>query len=180
MKTLATLSFLCLLISCGASIDATDRPIQDATTPNSARANLDKASEPFVVGAFKLRTSTLERKCILLYMSEAEATWKEIETGMDAPCVFIGQKIKPQPPQKFDFWNGTERVTVVMISGGQAHPKFRDEYMPNGCGTELTRVRVYSDRVLVDYTASPPISATDDYLIPYCPSNPLDKVFFAT
>lgn len=166
-------------MSCGAYLDDAKNSTQ-GTTPDVGPPVLEHASEPVVVGAFKLRTSTSERKCILQYMSDAEATWREIETGMDAPCVFIGQKIKPQPPQKFDFWTGTERVTVVMISGGQAHPKFRDEYMPNGCGTELTRVRIYSDLVLVDYTASPPTSTEDDYLIPYCPSNPIDKVFFAT
>lgn len=97
---------------------------------------------------------------------------------MEAPCDFIGRKIKVDPPQKYKANRGAKQVTILLVSGGRPYPLFKDEFMPSGCGTQLTKVRVYADRVSVE-SMGQPIDVSQPELSANCPSNPMDEVFFA-
>lgn len=178
MKKVCLLLAICVA-SCGGSAD--DRPVGLPT--NNVPTTLDGPDMSkdgptlFVVGNFTLRASPSQGRCVLQYRSKYEGSWQEYEMGMESPCDFVGRNIKTDPPQRYMFGSGNERVTILMMTGGPPHPRFNDEFMPAGCGTRLAKVRVYSDRVEVE-TASPSQPSSEPDAI--CPSKTLDEVIFAT
>ena len=170
---------LCL-ISCTHSASVEPTHLADSIA-SPTQANLDSKkiySLSVVVDKFVLRLSEKDGQCILQYRSKGEH-WEELNTNMEAPCDFIGRKIKPDPPQRFEFKQGSDQVTILLITGGAPHSAFSDEFMPKGCGTQLAKIRVYSDRVEVQPAPEPNRSPASEPTS-YCPSNPLDDVFFAT
>lgn len=130
------------------------------------------------IGKFALRLNHVDSRCVVEASSD-EVKTKQIDTNMRGPCDFIGRRIKPLFAQTYDFGEGQDKVTVLLVTGGPAHPRFRDNFMPEGCGTRLAKVRVYDDRIEVQ-RASEADESTVTEPVAYCPSNPLDEVFFAT
>jgi hypothetical protein len=180
MKTIYFALALCM-ISCANSIGGgrTDPP-NNATASTPAKQGVSKDLPTFfVVDKFTLRLSEEERRCVLRYRLKDEEAWKKADMGMEAPCDFVGRRIKKNPPQQYVFNEGANRVTVLLVTGGPPHAIFKDEFMPNGCGTRIEKVRVYSDRVEVEPSLNHNDSPSSEPS-PYCPSNPLDDVFFAT
>lgn len=180
MKTIYFVFTLCML-SCSDSIGARMSPQSNVPTPTPPNQVASKDDRPsFVVDKFTLRLAGKDGRCILQYrLTDSGGQWAEGDLGMEAPCDFIGRKIKKDPPQKYVFNQGAKRVTVLLVTGGSPHPTFKDEFMANGCGTRLAKVRVYSDRVDTERASSReglPNSEPDVF----CPSEPLDDVFFAT
>lgn len=173
--------FYILLVFCIVSCTHSSSlgPTRPANAFEQAEVDLQEVDPPsFKVREFVFRLSEKEGRCVLRYRSARELS-EEIDTNMEAPCDFIGRKTKPDPPQRFEFKQGADQVTVLLVTGGPPHPVFSDEFMQKGCGTRLARIRVYEDRVEIQPAPEPNQSPTREPTS-YCPSNPLDEVFFAT
>lgn len=166
------------VISCGNSL-GDDQNNNIALKPADIDVLTGGKGFSFAIDRFTLRLSYKDGKCLLEYHSVNDEQWRKHDMGMEAPCDFIGRKIKTNPPQRYVFGQVPNRVTILIVTGGPPHPTFKDEFMPNGCGSRLGKVRVYSDRVEVEQATEPDRSSTSQ-LDSYCPSNPLDEVFFAT
>lgn len=95
-----------------------------------------------------------------------------IDVGMVAPCDLVRAPWKENAPLSYSYGKGDDRRSVLILTGGAPSQEERDTLQPGGCGTEITKLLVFSDRIQIGekpHAPGPPV----------CPSGGLDEVWFA-
>jgi hypothetical protein len=109
-------------------------------------------------------------RCTLLY--KGTGAEKELDLDMAVPCDFIRAKWSEYQPQVLYLGEGNEKRGVMFITGGPPHPTVKDDFQPGGCGTDLAKINVFSDRVEIAWFGpNQP---------PHCPSQEMDMVMFGS
>jgi hypothetical protein len=162
----------CVEMSTISNVPATPSPL----------ASKDLILSTAIVDSFDITLVGRDGDCILIYSARQQnprgGSTNEIPLGIASPCEFVRAPWKDFEPQSYSYQKGAKRRTVLLVTGGKPHSSVSDRFMPNGCGTALSKIRVFRDRIEVD---SPPAvqkeSIEEDS--PTCPSRPVDEVFFA-
>lgn len=125
------------------------------------------------IEGFNIRLHDVQNRCTLTYAPVgSSADVADLDIGMDAPCDFIRASWKEFKPLIYTYGKDAKRVTVLLITGGPpADPTIKDEFQPDGCGTWMAKVLVFSNRIELEKSGwnGPP----------WCPSSGADEVMFA-
>ncbi|HYJ89677.1 MAG TPA: hypothetical protein VEV84_00080 [Pyrinomonadaceae bacterium] len=161
--------FALFLASCGGEqkievMPPVQEPIETYATTN--------------INGFEISLRNEGGQCVLFFSRSSKSrsySDKRAPLDMAAPCNFIHRSGSDEL-EFFEFGDKAFRYKIFIVVGGPPDPEFpdlKDRFMPNGCGTSVQKILIYDDRIRIDYPAfrqSPP----------YCPSEPIDEVFFAT
>ena len=163
------IGFGLLFVSCYQSVQNTAR-FQD-------KNELEKeVYSELTLEAGKLTLFNLDGRCTLRFESNVYPKNQgktETDIGMTAPCNFIRKPGGDRAPLYYSYKKGIDRRTVLLVVGGPPDPSAKDEFLPNGCGTLLTQVRVYADRIELGHSGKTGI-------FPICPSQGEDEVYFGS
>jgi hypothetical protein len=126
-------------------------------------------------GIYHLALVDRDGHCTLLHRKKDEAgreVLEEMDLRISAPCDFVRASWKNYEPLSYVYRKGSDRRTVFLITGGRPDPKVNDEFQPDGCGTALSKIRVFNNRVEVAWASQdgPPV----------CPSGGMEEVNFGT
>lgn len=170
MRLLIAVQLLFLfLFSCGTATD------QNLAGGVSKTVHNDLVFAETKVGNFHLSLIEKDGGCVLDYTNDGksrEPDRKLIKLEIAAPCNFIRKPGKTSEVMRFLYGKTPER-TVIMIVGGPPDSSQKDEFLPNGCGTQLQAVRIFDERIEVSGIVIPGFYSTT------CPSEGLDEDFFA-
>jgi hypothetical protein len=167
MKLLA-LTIVLLLMSChkAAQDSIIVPPVVDVTDEIYAEVAIETGT---------VRLVNHDGECSLQYDRKGNSSGKNdqlTDIGIEAPCNFVRNPGGDRAPNFYTWQKGRNRRTVFLIVGGPPDPSKKDEFMPNGCGTRLAKIRVFDDRVELVRAGG-----IDDA---NCPSWGMDEVDFAT
>ncbi len=164
MKTLSILSALVLLSCVAANKTTTQVPSGDDIEQTYSTVSMNK---------FSLTLRNSDGKCVLSYIkveSSQNQPPSSIELSMDSPCEFVRKPGRQTEPLYYVYGS----KYIVMIVGGPPDRTQKDQFQPQGCGTEIQAVRIIGERVEVSERIE------HGFYSAVCPSEGLDEVFFAT
>lgn len=134
---------------------------------------IDKFQTDFTVHGMYIKLVERAGKCTLLYNAK-NGERRELDMDMIAPCNIV-RNSRTGDPRYYTYGKGKDHRSVVLVVGGEPSKEFphvKDRYMPNGCGTSLTKIYIYDGSVKVAWSGynGPPS----------CPTTGFDEIQFAS
>ena len=157
--------------------------VKEVPSANSSAIDTvtDAIYADFSIDSYRLVVKGIAGKCLISYSNLIKINEVHtIDTNVESPCQFVRTGLNLERPQSYTYNHGTSRRTVLLIVGGPAHPLAKDQFFPNGCGTRLVKVRIFSDRVdTEELTGYYSVNGTDTVQGPFCAGS-MDEKTFAT
>jgi hypothetical protein len=136
--TIRRLGVLIFLLVAVTGALAVHRP----STPENGKAG---------VRGYALALENREGKCVLTY--EGRGRKGEYTMGLPAPCEFV--RDYEGAPQVHSYYNKKVyggQYSVLLVTGGPLDESLSDQYMRDGCGTQIQAVMVRASGVIVRKT----------------------------
>ena len=124
---------------------------------------------------FAVKVHDVGGRCTVSYSQNNQDRFSKpitIDVGMAAPCDLVRGPWKENAPLSYRYGKGDDRKSIFILTGGAPSKEERDFLQPGGCGTEITKLIVFEDRIQIGGKPHVPGPSI-------CPSGGLDEVWFA-